>query len=857
MKNSKILLSAFMVLIIIFASIFPSLAITAPEDSFLDAVQWQNKINEVLLNKMSTVSDEELIPVWVWLTDIDMNELEEEIEAKTGLSQQKLDIAKSEINYDVLINSLDNNLEKTLQFSTQKETVLYIETTKEQRKELANDTEIYLSAKKSLAQKQYITSNTTKIRKLGVSNSKIDFKSELTPSFIAYLTKDEIIETAMSNDVVEMGYFDEYDEDIVKEPVQDRVLEKIEPTEEPTIDVSTLHTEVKQAIQHDLALDKYRVTGKGVTVLYLDSSYVLDHLGSSNEVLHPENIINYVDGTEFSFTEDLDIPHAWNMGGHANYCVSYLQAFAEDVQVYSVVRNEQFTVHSEATLDETGNNQDERINSYDDIEALVSTKNIDIINASCSEDMIPYELSYSSRWFDAIVATYNITLVASAGNTDNPTNYQNVLSPAGGYNSIAVGVYNTYLNRMCDNYKYNAGDDKVSYKPDLVVAMDNYAGSFGATSAGAPVVTAIVAMMMEQDPSLKGQPEIIKSILMASCHEKAQRSKTDETAGTEQEEMSKGLTLKQGAGKVNALRALNIVAFGTYGCGYIIPNQNWVNVSKFYLNSQVYGDSGETYPVNVSTAWLRKNTKSSNTPSENQVALGHNYDIILSVFHPDQIEEERKKSEVENSGKQLAFIGNPELDKEYRIRLSWPSADSSDRGMVKYGYAYSVGNFEKVLEKIELAGTTAIEKKLTASAYTADTLLAETSALTYRWFSSSDGETWQLISGAVSPTYTLTDSDFNKYIKCRVTQDYLKDCMIEVEVKTDIPVVRFGDVDMDGAVTPMDATKIRLYVAGLADLTQEKLLAADVDGDGYATIIDATSIQQYCAGLIDHFLVEE
>lgn len=851
MKKCKVMLSVFMVLVIISISVSPTFAIIAPEDSVSSVISWSDKIDEVLAEKMNTASDNELIPVWVWMTDIDMDELEQDIKTQTGLTQQKIAIAKSEISYDSLVNSTDvtslTSLDKGTQATSQENVSTYLESTKSQRQKIAEDTEVYFSAKKSLAQQRYIATNTSKIRQLGITNNKIDFQSELTPSFVAFLTKDEIIETAKSSTVVDMGYFSEYDEEPVDHEttqVQSLAVEE-ETIETASGDVSTLHTEIKQTIQHNLALEKYEVTGDGIKVLHVDHALVSDAEECYNLVPSPNNIQNVIDGNIYSVTNDSSIPI--DNGSHANLCVSYLQSFAQDVQIYCIAKNSSFDSYNEQfPIDD-----DRRINSYDDVEYAINTLDIDIINASCNDAYDSYSGSFSARWYDTIVSTYSIPLIASAGNKKITTTY--AIAPASGYNSIAVGVYDCVNNSMHDNYRFNPIDDeyRVAYKPDLVIGMDWIDAIFGGTSAGAPVVSGIVAMMMELDESLKGNPEIIKAILMASCHEKALPGKTDGILDP-QESMDDGLTIKQGAGKVNALRALNIVACGTYGEVTFLPTQTSTNIRSFYLNPQVYGDDSTIYPMNVSIAWLRENTKSSNEESNNSITLGTKHEFNLRVFYPSQTGS--KISQTENSGKQLVYYSQPAQNKEYVIQMERGLNDINDGKNVVIGYAYSVGNFEKVLERVDIIGTTAIGKTLTANAYTVDGMSAETEALTYQWYSSTDGQSWQIISGATTCTYTLTALDLNKRFMCRVKQNYLHG--YEIDALTSTSVVRYGDADLDGIVNIYDVLSIQRYLASLEDFTDEQMIAADVDGDGSITNADYQLIQKYLAQYISSFPVE-
>lgn len=59
----------------------------------------------------------------------------------------------------------------------------------------------------------------------------------------------------------------------------------------------------------------------------------------------------------------------------------------------------------------------------------------------------------------------------------------------------------------------------------------------------------------------------------------------------------------------------------------------------------------------------------------------------------------------------------------------------------------------------------------------------------------------------------------------------------------------YGDVNIDGAVTVIDATDIQKYIVALEEFTADSKSVADVDGDGIISVTDATSIQKYIVGL--------
>lgn len=59
----------------------------------------------------------------------------------------------------------------------------------------------------------------------------------------------------------------------------------------------------------------------------------------------------------------------------------------------------------------------------------------------------------------------------------------------------------------------------------------------------------------------------------------------------------------------------------------------------------------------------------------------------------------------------------------------------------------------------------------------------------------------------------------------------------------------YGDVNIDGDITVIDATDIQKYIVGLEELTADSKSVADVDSDGAISVMDATSIQKYIIGL--------
>lgn len=64
--------------------------------------------------------------------------------------------------------------------------------------------------------------------------------------------------------------------------------------------------------------------------------------------------------------------------------------------------------------------------------------------------------------------------------------------------------------------------------------------------------------------------------------------------------------------------------------------------------------------------------------------------------------------------------------------------------------------------------------------------------------------------------------------------------------------VLIGDIDLNKKITVDDVTLLQKFIAELANLSAEAMLASDCNGDGFKDIIDATLIQKYIAGMSEH-----
>lgn len=120
----------------------------------------------------------------------------------------------------------------------------------------------------------------------------------------------------------------------------------------------------------------------------------------------------------------------------------------------------------------------------------------------------------------------------------------------------------------------------------------------------------------------------------------------------------------------------------------------------------------------------------------------------------------------------------------------------------------------------------------------------------YQWQSSINGKNWYDISNAVNSSYEVTDNDFGRYIRVKVSSKKYGNVIYPSTVysnSTHTKTVILGDVDLDGSVTTVDATTLQKYLVKLITFNDEQMVAADVNMDGSITMADVTEIQKIIA----------
>lgn len=120
----------------------------------------------------------------------------------------------------------------------------------------------------------------------------------------------------------------------------------------------------------------------------------------------------------------------------------------------------------------------------------------------------------------------------------------------------------------------------------------------------------------------------------------------------------------------------------------------------------------------------------------------------------------------------------------------------------------------------------------------------------YQWQSSINGTSWYDISNAVNKSYQVTDNDFGRYIRVKVTSKKYGNVIYPSTAYSDSTsskVVILGDVDLNGSVTTADVTMLQKYLLKMVTFNEEQKVAADVNEDGSITMNDVTALQKILA----------
>jgi len=306
------------------------------------------------------------------------------------------------------------------------------------------------------------------------------------------------------------------------------------------------------------------------------------------------------------------------------------------------------------------------------LEALI-TKGAVVINLSLGFSRSPSEPNQLyvgfERWIDHIGYDHNVSMVIAAGNDGTDAT---VTCPGLSYNVLTVGaMYHKETATMsddifCDFTSTANGASNGCAKPDFSAPGQSVLGTSG-TSFAAPIVAGVIAQMMEYKPTLKDNPALVKAVLTASCVRK--------TAG----ESLAGLTAKEGAGVINARKAIWILGAGRFTTGNIASS----------TKNHTFTVTSSDNKISVGLAWLR--SVSINAPSNQSAhnvypsaaSLPAHANLNLEILKPNG--SSAGTSTFANSSAEKVYF-NVSTTGTYKAKITRASGSGSNS--VKYALAW-------------------------------------------------------------------------------------------------------------------------------------------------------------------------
>lgn len=325
----------------------------------------------------------------------------------------------------------------------------------------------------------------------------------------------------------------------------------------------------------------------------------------------------------------------------------------------------------------TGRVTGSHFSDFDPVLTWMLSRDVDVINISYGGGNAVYDSTVV--FFDYFVYKYKIPIVAAAGNNTYGGNY--VASPSLGYNIISIGnMQNGYT--LSSQTSWIEGTLYDLEKPNLV-AIGSYpyvynpeTGStnlHAGTSFAAPAVTATIALMMEKDPSLKGDPTRVLALLSSNANREGFLPNTFDFN-------IYGLDEKIGAGVLD----INKTIFNIYtsGTGELNLNSGNLSNSTIYTNT-VYLNYNQQFTMSL--MWQLPVLSSSSSVKQPFT----NFDIRLVD---------------ESSGSTICETSNSHSNYEilycdiihnghYTMEIDVESYEFYQNGLkVQYSYSHTIGN---------------------------------------------------------------------------------------------------------------------------------------------------------------------
>lgn len=826
---------------LIIATVIPlSMAQTFSSAEEIESVEnpIENKISLEVENMMD--KGEKEIPVYIWYNDINQVSVENEVYKRTGLSLSNMELDYTSPTSELIqslseasIGNIDANLENLLDQHLEENSIA--------REIELNRTNTYTSTRRDVSREKYSEKSEIITNEINIIEKRVKFRSQYAPMIIATLTPEQILKAKNNSNINSIDVYSELE--FEEESINGNFLD--------TMGVNSIVSKIPS------------LTGDGIRI------GIFDYHSLSQD---------YAEQYGINF-ENVEILSPVRTGGdHGTYVAGIAAGrygVAPDAKIVSAA---------------TFNNP-----FYEIMESLISS-GVNVINISLGyEREIDYngdKIWYSNqeKWIDHISSQHNILVIVSAGNGPygGVDRNHDVTLPGMAYNVVTVNSFTDNTKEVLCDYSYV--NDDACVKPDVIAV-----GGDG-TSAAAPAITGMIALLYQYKPSLKLYPHVSKAILSASCHRKAY----DINGNTMNETMYSGLTDKQGAGIPNMYNMISIAAQHNYGFGKINGTRSQLidyNVSNINILQPKYGATN----INVSLSYLWESTIKGGHGT-GAVQVDSNYkDLDLYVYKGIGTGTLIGSSENYPSSTEMVYTSLSNTSNNYRFEVKkWDSTEYDPR----YAYAWSTDNTRyRNDEPIKtnnhtVVGTYYIKNKNSNKYLTID---ENTNQLKQTTFNGSNPQQWIITYGTngnyqirtvtgkgsiisnnaynstasvnTSPNHVIfefnldavhNDFDFNTF-EISSTSNSALSLGIQNSSVSDNAMVKWvdtatstsddwylekiayqkGDINIDGVVDSQDLQMFNQYLTGSITLNVLQGYLADTNLDGNLNVFDRSIIQKY------------